>query len=159
MIKLLKAHTTVMKRSTVSHTYWDENFANVPNLKIHFSANVSVWRWILSLKRLLKSSRWMDGAKDRYQLSKEVSLFVTFLLSRVSLYVFKQPWTSVLVFATDPSELRLVSEVRRLRRGEPAALAGVRPQTSPLLQLGSELLTVRHVVPTHTYTDRQTDRM
>lgn len=54
------------------------------------------------------------------------------------------------MFSTDPSELRLVPEVRRLRGGEPAALAGVRPETSPLLQLGSELVTVRHIVPATT---------
>lgn len=54
------------------------------------------------------------------------------------------------MFATDPSEFGLVPEVRRLQRGEPAALAGVRPETSPLLQLVSELLAVRHVVPTQT---------
>lgn len=52
-----------------------------------------------------------------------------------------------MVFTTDPSELRALSEICHLQRGNPAALTAVRPESPPLLQLGSELLTVRHVVP------------
>lgn len=51
------------------------------------------------------------------------------------------------VFAADPGELGLPSEVRRLQDGEPAALAGVRPEPPPPPQLGPELLTVGGVVP------------
>lgn len=57
---------------------------------------------------------------------------------------------SVVVFAADPCELSLPSEVCRFHRGELAALAGVCPKTCPRPQFGPELLSVRHVVPTQT---------
>lgn len=54
--------------------------------------------------------------------------------------------TSAVVFTADPRELGLSPEVRWFQDGEPAALAGVRPETPPPVQFGPELLPVGRVV-------------
>lgn len=51
-----------------------------------------------------------------------------------------------MVFTADPRELGLSPEVRWFQDGEPAALAGVRPETPPPVQFGPELLPVGRVV-------------
>lgn len=56
------------------------------------------------------------------------------------------------MFAADPGEPGLDPEVRGLQHGEPAALAGVRPETPAAPQLGPELLPVGRVVSAHTPT-------
>lgn len=55
--------------------------------------------------------------------------------------------TSVVVFTADPHELGQFSEVCWLQDGKPATLAGVRPHTTPPVQSGPELVSVRYVVP------------
>ena len=117
------------------------------HIRGRFTADIHIQIWILQLYSIRFKSR-VDRPENNRQREKKTHKF--FFRVSFSFVPVSNSWTSVLVFSTDPSELRVDPEVCRLwgrGGGEPAALAGVSPETSPLLQFGSELLTVRHVVP------------
>lgn len=116
---MLKADTTN------NNKYWGGNRVKGSSLKIHFIVDFSDggFRVFLTSRKFVKV-KWREGGWSKRQKSAEqmhreekltagVSLSVTSLLSRMNeqLRFSSEESASVLVFTTDPSELRLVPEV------------------------------------------------